>query len=159
GPYQARPREAPVVEHREEEKPEPAAATPPPAPAEPSIVGRIIVMDESALRSGDLGAIREYQIGSGPLTLGTGPGCDVVTGDSEGRIGEEEARLWVQRNRLVYHKLTTLSAMATEGVTSGWLFLEDGDEIQVGPYRVSFLLTGEEELEPTDRGPEDQAPR
>jgi hypothetical protein len=50
----------------------------------------------------------------------------------------EEARLWVQRGRLVYHKLTTLSAMATEGVTSGWLLLADGEEMHLGKYRLLY---------------------
>jgi hypothetical protein len=30
--------------------------------------------------------------------------------------------------------------MATEGVTSGWQLLEDGEEMRVGPYRLLFQL-------------------
>ena len=39
--------------------------------------------------------------------------------------------------------------MAMEGVTSGWLFLDGGEELQVGPYRISFQaqVTRENEYE------------
>jgi hypothetical protein len=112
----------------------------PPPPAINRPLGRVIVMDEQALRSGGLSGIQEYEIGSSPLTLGTTSTCDIIIEDPEGRIAGEEARLWVQRGRLVYHKLSTLSAMATEGVTSGWQFLENGEDVRVGPYRVAFAL-------------------
>jgi hypothetical protein len=113
----------------------------PPAPPPVNLpLGRIIVMDEAAIRSGGLDAIREFPIGSSPLTLGNTPDCDIIIEDPEGRIAGEEARLWVQRGRLVYHKLTTLSAMATEGVTSGWQFLDPGEDISVGPCRLVFQL-------------------
>lgn len=110
---------------------------PPPAVIERSL-GRVVVMNEEAIRSGSFDAIREYEIGTSPLTLGTGDHCEVQVIDEEGRIAAEEARLWVQKGRLVYHKLTTLSAMATEGVTSGWQILDSGEEIQIGPYRVLY---------------------
>jgi serine/threonine protein kinase len=45
-----------------------------------------------------------------------------------------------EKGRLVYHKLTTLSAMATEGVTSGWEFLQSGEEMRLGPYRIVQLI-------------------
>ncbi len=102
------------------------------------VLGRIVVMDENAVKNGDLSAIHDYLIGTAPLTLGTGATCDIRVEDAEGRIAAEEARLWVQKGRLVYHKLTTLSAMATEGVTSGWLLLADGEDFRLGAYRVLF---------------------
>jgi VWFA-related protein len=113
------------------------APQPAPAPAD-RVLGRIVVMDEAAVRSGNLDAIREFEIKSQPLILGAGEACDIRLEDEMGRIAAEEARLWVQRGRLVYHKLTTLSAMATEGVTSGWEFLESGEEMRLGAYRILF---------------------
>ncbi len=101
------------------------------------LLGRIVVMDEDAIRQGDLTAIREYAIGSAPLTLGAGENCDIQILD-EDNIAMEEARLWIQKGRLVYHKLTTLSAMATEGVTSGWLLLASGEELLLGKYRLLY---------------------
>jgi VWFA-related protein len=111
----------------------------PAAPVVPfnPIHGRIVVMDEAAIREGDLSKITEYPISNAPLTLGAGPSCDIQIVDQD-NIDMEEARLWVQKGRLVYHKLTTLSAMATEGVTSGWLLLADGEELHLGKYRILF---------------------
>lgn len=111
----------------------------PPVPVAPTnqIRGRIVVMDEHAIREGDLTAISEYSISNAPLTLGAGAHCDIQVIDQD-NIAMEEARLWVQKGRLVYHKLTTLSAMATEGVTSGWLLLADGEELHLGRYRLLF---------------------
>jgi VWFA-related protein len=128
-------------------------APPQPAPKvvvqpEDRALGRIVVMDEEAVRGGQLDSIREYEIRTQPLTLGTSAACDIQLTDPQGRIAAEEARLWVQRRRLVYHKLTTLSAMATEGVTSGWEFLESGEEMRLGPYRILF-----EEYEADYRAP------
>jgi VWFA-related protein len=131
-------------------RPEMPRRPPQPAPERP--LGRLIVMDEAAVKSGRIDSIREYEIGTSPLTLGSTDSCDIVIHDPEGRIAGEEARLWVQRGRLVYHKLTTLSAMATEGLTSGWQFLDDGEDITVGPCRISFQL--EEQPEP-EREPQE----
>jgi VWFA-related protein len=127
------------------------AAKPAPLPADRPL-GRVILMNEAMIKTGGLDAIREFEIGAGPLTLGTSAECDIAVEDPEGRISGEEARLWVQRGRLVYHKLTTLSAMATEGVTSGWQFLDSGEDIRVGPYRLAFQLDVlEMEPEPAQR--------
>ncbi len=113
-------------------------AKPAPAPVPVQELGRLVVMDEAAIRDGDLSAIHEFPIGGAPLTLGTASSCGIRVQDEEGAIADEEARIWIQRGRLVYHKLTTLSAMATTGVQSGWLFLEDGEEIRLGNYRLVF---------------------
>ena len=123
--------------------------SPPPPPPPNATLGSIIVMHERGVQGGDLQAIREFEIGTSPITLGTSPTCDIVVVDPDGRIAGEEARLWVQKGRLVFHKLTTLSAMAMEGLTSGWLFLDSGEELQVGPYRISFQahVTRENEYE------------
>jgi VWFA-related protein len=114
-----------------------------PAPARPVVTkprGRIVIMNENAIRGGQLDAIQEYEIFNTPLTFGTGAAADMHVEDATGQIAAEEARIWVQRGRLVYHKLTTLSAMATEGVTSGWEFLEDGEELRIGVYRLVFQV-------------------
>jgi VWFA-related protein len=130
----------------------PEQPPPPPLPPSDVFLGRVVVMEEEAVRNGALDAIKEYPIGSAPLTVGTGPACEIRLEDSEGRIAAEEARLWVQKGHLVYHKLTTLSAMATEGVTSGWQILENDEEITLGPYRIHFRA--ETVVEPEMEQPE-----
>ena len=113
------------------------------APAADRVLGCVVVLNEEAVRAGNLDTIQEYQIGTRPLTLGTRPTCDIVLEDDEDRIAGEEARLWVQKGRLVFHKLTTLSAMATEGVTSGWQILDNGEELRLGLYRIAFHAAAE----------------
>ena len=129
----------------------------PVTPATREELGRLVVMDEAAIRSGDLSAIHEFSIGGAPITLGSASSCEVRLEDEGGAIAAEEARIWVQRGRLVYHKLATLSAMATTGVQSGWLFLEDGEEIQLGSHRLLFhavepVLAADEEISGEEAG-------
>ncbi|HLF72007.1 MAG TPA: VWA domain-containing protein [Dehalococcoidia bacterium] len=130
-----------------EPAPSAAPALPPAATVDPATVvrGRVVVMNEGAIREGALDGIHEYEIRTTPLIFGSGSHCDIQVDDDGGRIAAEEARMWVQKGHLVYHKLTTLSAMATEGVTSGWEFLESGEDLRVGPYRIVYQA---EEQEP-----------
>ena len=113
-------------------------------PADDHLQGRLLVMDERPEMHGQAGSIREYELRGSPLSFGVGSNCTVRVEDTSGEIANEEARIWVQKRRLVYHKLTTLSAMATEGMVSGWLFLDDGDEMRVGNYRLMFRADEEE---------------
>ena len=117
------------------------------------VLGRVIVMNEGAVREGALDAMQKSEIKSTPLTFGSGAGCDLRVADLDGRIAAEEARLWVQKGRLVYHKLTTLSAMATEGVTSGWEFLDSGEDIRIGPYRIVFQAAEPEPVAEPEKTP------
>jgi VWFA-related protein len=108
-----------------------------PRAAEPErLLGRLFVAPDAA--SGVAQGARVFAIYSSPLTIGTGPHADVRLEDHEGVIGAEEARIWVQKGTLVYHKLTTLSAMATEGLTPSWQFLDSGEELNLGAYRLLF---------------------
>jgi hypothetical protein len=114
-------------------------------PQDDRLHGRLMVMDERPEMRGQAGSIREYELRGSPLSFGVGSSCNVRVDDTTGEIANEEARIWVQKRRLVYHKLTTLSAMATEGMVSGWIFLDDGDEMRVGNYRLMFRA--EEDLQ------------
>jgi hypothetical protein len=121
-------------------------------PTDDRLQGRLLVMDERPEMRGQAGSIREYELRGSPLSFGVGSSCAVRVEDTSGEIANEEARIWVQKRRLVYHKLTTLSAMATEGMVSGWLFLDDGDEMRVGNYRLMFRADEEEAAPELDEG-------
>jgi VWFA-related protein len=140
-------RRTPTADSSEEEDSEPQVARPVPQPTEEPIKGRVVIMNEAAVRGGELETILEFDMKSQPLTFGSGPSVDMRVDNAGGLIAAEEARIWVQRGRMVYHKLTTLSAMATEGVTAGWQFLEDGEEMRIGPYRIIFQAQQEEKAE------------
>ncbi len=80
------------------------------------------------------------EIGTRPLRIGSAVYCDLVLSDEDGSIPPEEARVWVSEGRLMYHRLTRLTAFASDGPTGGWLVLQDGEEVRVGPYRLVFEL-------------------
>jgi VWFA-related protein len=113
-----------------------AASRAPPEPERPQ--GHVVVMHEGKIEAGAKDGIRRFDIGPSPLTIGSSPYCDIVLHDPRGELAGEEARLWVQNGRVMYHRLTTLSAMATEGMTGGWMILESGDCVSVGEYKLIF---------------------
>jgi hypothetical protein len=45
-----------------------------------------------------------------------------------------------QSDKLIFHKLTRLSVLASEGASGGWLVLQDGDEIALGSHRLLFTV-------------------
>jgi hypothetical protein len=95
------------------------------------------------------GAGREFAVGGRPISIGSAGWCAIVLPDDDDRIGPEEARAWVHHsNRLIFHRLTRLSVLASEGASGGWMILQDGDEVSVGPCRLAFrLLTAQSEEE------------
>jgi VWFA-related protein len=87
------------------------------------------------------GAGREFAVGGRPISIGSAGWCAIVLPDDDDRIGPEEARAWVHHsNRLIFHRLTRLSVLAAEGASGGWMILQDGDEVSVGPCRLAFRL-------------------
>ena len=121
------------------------------APSQSRFRGHIIVMHEGAIMAGDLQTTREYDLGEAPLTIGTGKHVDIQLEDDSGLIADEEARVWVQRGRITFHRLTALSAMATAGVTPGWEFFDNGDDLRIGPYRFLFQIEVNEEQPQEDQ--------
>lgn len=88
---------------------------------------------------------KEFIVGSRPISIGSAPWCTIVLPEDDGRIGPEEARAWVHQSRkLVFHRLTRLSVIASEGASGGWLVLDDGDEITLGSHRLLFTLMAKE---------------
>jgi len=106
---------------------------PPPVPEpveEPG--GKLIVVDGP-----DAG--KEYLVGMNPVSIGTAGWCDIALPDQDGSIGPEEARAWVHQDKLIFHKLTRLTLLASDGAVGGWLILENGDEVNVGAFRLRFV--------------------
>jgi predicted component of type VI protein secretion system len=83
---------------------------------------------------------QEFIVGTKPISIGSASWCAIVLPDDDGHIGAEEARAWVHKGKLMFHKLTRLSMLAAEGVTGGWFVLQDGDEVTIGPYKLVFQL-------------------
>ena len=106
----------------------------PPAAPEPAEEpsGKLITVDGP-----DAG--KEYSVGMTPVSIGTAGWCDITFPDQDGSMGPEEARAWVHQDKLIFHKLTRLSLLASDGAVGGWLILENGDEVNVGAFRLRFL--------------------
>lgn len=85
------------------------------------------------------------EIGTRPRRIGSAVYCDLVLTDEEGSIPPEEARVWVSEGRLMYHRLTRLTSFASDGPAGGWLVLQDGEEVRVGPHRLVFELLAKED--------------
>lgn len=111
------------------------------APEEPS--GKLIV-------TAGPNAGQEFIVGAKPLSIGSADWCDVVLSDDDGQVGPEEARAWVHQNKLIFHKLTRLSVLASDGAVGGWTILQEDDDFIIGPHRLSFKLlvrpSAEEEM-------------
>jgi VWFA-related protein len=130
---------------------EPFAEDPPPQTVS-EVRGKLVIV------SGP-GAGREFNVGSRPISIGSAGWCAVVLPDDGGRIGLEEARAWVHHsNRLMLHRLTRLSVLASEGTSGGWMFLQDGEEVSIGPCRLAFrLVTAQTQEEEAISGALDEA--
>jgi VWFA-related protein len=86
---------------------------------------------------------KEFPVGSAPLSVGNAEWCDIVLSDDAGLIGAEEARAWVHGDKLMFHRLTRLTVLAIDGDIGGWLVLEHGDEVTIGPHRLRLeVLAG-----------------
>jgi VWFA-related protein len=85
-------------------------------------------------------------VGSRPRRIGSAPYCDLVLTDDDGAIAPEEARVWVSEGRLLYHKLTRLTAFASDGPSGGWFVLADRDEMRIGPHRLVFELLPQKDV-------------
>ncbi len=80
-----------------------------------------------------------YDIGARPVSIGSSPRCAVRL-EAGPDAAPEEARVWVRNGRLVVHRVATLTAMALEGASGGWVILEPGDDIDLGGVRFRFEL-------------------
>lgn len=88
-----------------------------------------------------------FFVGKRPRRIGSAPHCDIVLQDEESAVPSECARAWVSEDHLMFHKLTTLGAMAFEGASGGWVIYESGDEVRIGPHRLVFELMATEEAQ------------
>lgn len=115
------------------------------APAAPVVedVGEVLGILIS--RSGsDAGS--EYEVGSKPVSIGNGSSCAVRIDDPD--IGTEEARIWIRKSHLMYHRLSRLTTIATHGVTGGWQMLEPGETFEIGEHVFEFRLLPEKAPQP-----------
>jgi len=128
----------------------PAVVPPPPEPEPVALEPEVIDEPKGLLVSRsepDFGA--EYIVGGSPVSIGSGEQCAVRVPDRG--LSAVEARIWVRSGKLMLHKMTSLNALANEGVTGGWSILDPGDTFELGPHQFLFKLM-EEEPAPAPEG-------
>lgn len=119
----------------------PPPDTPPvPAPATEEPVAADVVA-ELLVVNGAAGPGR-YQLTGAPATIGFTPDCTIVL-EHDHLTGEERVRIWRREGKFMLHRLSRRGRVAVGGRTVAWAVLEDGDEIEVGPWRLRFALRPE----------------
>lgn len=82
-----------------------------------------------------------YPVGGKPVSLGNGDTCGVHIDDAS--LASEEARLWIRKGTLMYHRMTRLTTIAFEGAPGGWQMLEPGESFSIGAHTFEFKLLPE----------------
>lgn len=111
---------------------------------------RLVVIHEPSLLAGAADAVIRHPIGRKPLTIGASPFSDIILPDPNRSLGGEMARVWVQNDGVMFHYISSFSAMATDGYQDGWTVLEAGDCLEMGEYKLVFETLAEvrPEVEP-----------
>jgi hypothetical protein len=72
------------------------------------------------------------------VTLGTDPRCDIVLEAPPGTLPLQLARIWPREDRFMLHLLAPEVPAFIQGRPLVWVVLEDGDLLELGPYRLRF---------------------
>ncbi len=88
-----------------------------------------------------------YPLGDSPLTIGFTADCGIRLPDVASTRWER-VRVWRREARYMFHNLSRFGDVSVGGRPTTWAILEDGDEIQIGSWRLSF----HEGAPPTDGG-------
>lgn len=84
-----------------------------------------------------------YRIVGQPMTIGTGPLCDIRLPDAPG-VFPLHARMWWRDGRLMLHHLAPSQVTIVSGRHIIWTSLENGDEAAIGPYLLRIAFQREE---------------
>ena len=98
----------------------------------------VALAELSVHRRQDGALLRQLSLGRAPFTIGSRGGCDLVlTGEG---IAPRHLRLWHREGRFMLHDLTGRGGVLVNGRPVLWAVLEDGDSIELGPYRLQLRL-------------------
>jgi VWFA-related protein len=76
-----------------------------------------------------------FEIGQQPVTIGSGPNCQVKLEPVAG-LAESHARCWLREGTLMLHHLSPGHETLIGGNKVTWVSLARGDEVQIGPYKL-----------------------
>jgi hypothetical protein len=112
--------------------PEPPPRRPPPDHSKAAAFIEFV----SGMRAGEL-----IGLDGDILTLGTSPRSGVILPDEQGAIAREHARIWKHGDNFLLREVdgagTTIGGHSLETPV---VVLEDGDNVQIGPYKMRFTL-------------------
>ncbi|GBD13029.1 Chaperone protein DnaJ [bacterium HR24] len=106
------------------------SAAPPQAAAPPT--ARLVVLEGPM-------AGRSFELRpDAAITLGTDPDCEIVLEAPSGALPPQLARIWPREDRFMLHLLAPEVPATIQGRPLVWVVLEDGDLLELGPYRLRF---------------------
>ena len=81
----------------------------------------------------------QFPLRDSPVTVGYTADCNLCLPNGNGN-SSERVRIWRREGRYMLHVLSHSGDVSVAGLEALWTVLEDGDEIQIGPCRLSFTL-------------------
>ncbi len=97
------------------------------------LLDALLVLETSA-------GVRRVPIPAAPLSIGSGPDCDLVLPPDLG-VAHEHAHVWQRDGNVVIHVLSRrIGACLVNDQPMTWASLEDGDVILLGDARFSVLV-------------------
>jgi hypothetical protein len=99
------------------------------APKQP--LARLVLTQGESTKNGKI-----LELFQDPLTLGSAPGCDLLL-QGEG-VAPRHARIWYREGKFMIHNLSLTADTYIGGKKVDWAVLENGDEIEINSYRLSF---------------------
>jgi hypothetical protein len=84
------------------------------------------------------GEARVVTLGNGPLTIGAGPDCDVTLPMEDSAVASEHAQIRLTGGHFVIRSLSPAHPTLIDGSNVNWAMLDDGDEIEIGRWRIRF---------------------
>ena len=82
-----------------------------------------------------------YAIGEEPVTVGFTRDCTICLSNGTNQRWER-FRIWRREGRYMLHNLSRFGGATVAGKPAPWAVLEDGDEIQMGEWRLVFRTVG-----------------
>ncbi len=114
------------------EEPQVETDTAPPGPGNSDGIAALVFI------SGPFAGLR---VGLGPdvVTIGSAADADVVLTDPADRIAAEHARIWQHGEHFVFRQFEgARTVIGGQRLMTSMVILDDGDEIQIGPHRITF---------------------
>lgn len=75
-----------------------------------------------------------------PVSIGVGPQCDVILEAQGSDMAPVHARIWHRDGRFMIHQVAGDGSVLIAGRPLVWGVLENGDELLIGPHRLTFEL-------------------